>query len=369
MRPSNSPQLLIVKWISLLAPENVLVDEMPISVLGWDVGGAHLKAALVDQDGVALHVVQVACPLWRGLAELEHSVDEVLSGLSIKPSCHAVTMTGELVDLFESRAAGVNAISQLLRRKLKGTIRFYAGLKNFVDFEQVPLASDSIASANWLASACFLAEQIPNVLFIDVGSTTGDLVPIANGKVLAQGNSDAERMRLNELLYSGVVRTPLMALGPKVLFEGHLTNLAAEHFATTADVYRLTGDLLAEDDMAETADGHGKTAIESARRLARMIGHDVEYAPLEVWRKLAENFKEIHLQRLQETAEQVSKLCPSATLVGAGAGKFLVAKLAERMSRPYMDAAELIQAHSEEQRHTAALCLPAYAVARLALKD
>ncbi|MEN9724736.1 MAG: hypothetical protein RLZZ98_245 [Pseudomonadota bacterium] len=352
-----------------MVPENNLIDEKLIPVLGWDVGGAHLKAALLDECGVALHVIQVACPLWRGLVELERAVDEVLDGLAIKPTHHAVTMTGELVDLFESRAAGVNAISQLLRRKLAGTVRFYAGLKGFVDIEQVALSADSIASANWLASACFLAEQVPNALFIDVGSTTSDFVPIANGNVLAQGACDAARIRLSELLYSGVVRTPLMALGPKVLFDGELTHLAAEHFATTADVYRLTGDLLAEDDMAETADGRGKTAIESARRLARMIGHDVEDASLEVWRKLAENFKEIQLQRLQEAAEQVSKLSPLATLVGAGAGKFLVAKLAERMDRSYLDAAELIQAHSEELRHVSALCLPAYAVAHLALKD
>jgi hypothetical protein len=39
------------------------------------------------------------------------------------------------------------------------------------------------------------------------------------------------------------------------------------------------------------------------------------------------------------------------------------------MSQPYMDAAELIQMRSKEQGHAAALCLPAYAVAHLALKD
>ena len=81
------------------------------------------------------------------------------------------------------------------------------------------------------------------------------------------------------------------------------------------------------------------------------------------------DLKEIQLQRLQEAAEQVSKLSPSATLVGAGAGKFLVPKLAERMNRAYLDAAELIQAHSAELRRVSALCLPAYAVAYLALKD
>ena len=37
--------------------------------IGWDVGGAHLKAALLDTSGALLQVVQVPCALWRGLPE------------------------------------------------------------------------------------------------------------------------------------------------------------------------------------------------------------------------------------------------------------------------------------------------------------
>jgi probable H4MPT-linked C1 transfer pathway protein len=348
------------------------------SIMGWDIGGAHLKAALLDSHGVAQHVVQVACPLWRGLNELDQAIHQVQARMAQIPTRHAITMTGELVDLFENRSAGVLAIAQHLKNKLPGEVYFYAGarahastqhanIKDFVSFEQVPAAANNIASANWLASAEFVAQQMSHALFVDVGSTTTDLIAIVDGKVAAQGASDADRMCLDELVYSGVVRTPLMVFGPKVMFEGCLTNLAAEHFATTADVYRLTGDLLPEDDMADTADGAGKSGLESARRLARMIGHDVEHADLEGWRALAHTFKALQLERMREAVERISHQDLSAPLVGAGAGKFLVVDLAKRLNRPYIDATEFIRASSDHEKHWAGVCLPAYAVAHLAL--
>lgn len=348
-------------------PQSNTTNTTKNAILGWDIGGAHLKVALIDQHGVALKVLQVPCSLWRGLNELDSAVDAVLSSLKDLPEQHAVTMTGELVDLFESRAAGVLAIAQFMRQKLQGKIQFYAGIKGFVPFEQVAANADAIASANWLASAHFLAKKVPNALFVDIGSTTSDLVPIADGKICAKGFSDAARMRSDELVYSGVVRTPLMALGQRVLFEQSLTNVAAEHFATTADVYRLTGDLLLENDMAETADGAGKSLIESARRIARMVGHDVEYASLDVWQDLAQSFKTLQLQRLQDAVDRVS-IHSLSPLIGAGAGKFLVAAVAKKMDRPYMDVMDFICASSDEQKRWVGVCLPAYAVAHLALE-
>ena len=55
--------------------------------------------------------------------------------------------------------------------------------------------------------------------------------------------------------------------------------------------YRLTGDLDVTADLAETADGKGKTDLESARRLARMIGLDVENYSLDAWESLANTCK------------------------------------------------------------------------------
>lgn len=344
------------------------MPSQPQSIIGWDVGGAHLKAVLLDAEGHALSVVQVACPLWRGLHELDQAIAHICAQLPFIAHHHAVTMTGELVDIFANRHEGVLAISQKMRDQLLGDVHFYAGKQGFVLLESVAKNTPPIASANWLASASFLAQKIPEGLLVDIGSTTADFVVLANGKAEPQGMTDGERMRFDELVYTGVVRTPLMALCHKITFAGDEVNVAAEHFATTADVYRLTGELTPEEDMAETADGAGKSTFESARRLARMIGCDVEDKSLAEWKILAEAFKSKQLQILSQAAERAfgrGLLNANAPLIGVGAGRFLVAALAQLMQKPYRDVVGVSLNYSIQEAK-ASLCLPAYAVARLA---
>ena len=47
---------------------------MPITA-GYDVGGAHLKVARIE-DGRVTAVAQIACPLWLGLDRLDAALDE-----------------------------------------------------------------------------------------------------------------------------------------------------------------------------------------------------------------------------------------------------------------------------------------------------
>jgi len=336
------------------------------ATLGWDVGGAHLKAALVSATGEVLEVYQVACPLWHGIAELERALSQVLGQLKAVPHRHAVTMTGELVDIFPNRRAGVLQIAQFMAQRLNGEVLFYSAKRGFVNGSKVSLHADFIASANWHASASLIAKTIKQAVLVDIGSTTSDLILIKNSLVASQGFTDAERMRFDELIYAGVVRTPLMALCHKVEFDGHLVNVAAEYFATTADVYRLTGELADEDDMTDTADGAGKTKLESARRLARMIGHDVEDKDISVWKALAFQFRKLQLMRLQEALSHLDDVNQDRPLVGIGAGRFLVRALAEQMNKPYFDVETFIKT-SDEAAHWASVCLPAVAVASLSL--
>jgi probable H4MPT-linked C1 transfer pathway protein len=336
------------------------------ATVGWDVGGAHLKAALVSATGEVLQVCQVACPLWRGIAELERALAEVLSQLESVPERHAVTMTGELVDIFPNRRAGVLQIAQFMAEHLNGELLFYSAKQGFVDSSNVSFYADSIASANWHASASLIAKSIKQAVLLDIGSTTSDLILINDGLVASQGFSDAERMRFDELVYAGVVRTPLMALCQKVKFDGFLVNVAAEHFATTADVYGLTGELALEDDMTGTADGAGKTELESARRLARMVGHDVEDFEVSTWKALAFEFRNAQLMRLQEAFSHLVHVNQYMPLVGAGVGRFLVRALAAQINKPYLDVESLLNT-SNETTHWASVCLPAVAVASLSI--
>jgi probable H4MPT-linked C1 transfer pathway protein len=339
--------------------------------VGWDIGGAHLKAVLLDDKGEIVQVLQLPCQLWRGLDQLETAMNSILQAFKIAPSdaCHAVTMTGELVDLFPNRHTGVVEISNLTAKLLGKDTWFYAAQNNgshgFVPLERVSDVSSHIASTNWHASASALATHVQDALLIDIGSTTTDIIRIEAGKVKTGDLSDAARMADDSLVYTGIVRTPVMALAQKLPFEGAESNVAAEYFATMADVYRLSGELLPESDIAETADGKGKSALESARRLARMIGHDVEDKPIKTWKSLANSCKKLQMNQIK--AAVLKHLKPEIPIFGAGAGRFLVKQLALDLGHTYQPISARLAGNANLMlKHDLEVCFPAFAVAYLA---
>jgi probable H4MPT-linked C1 transfer pathway protein len=342
------------------------------ATLGWDIGGAHLKAVLVQLDGRAVQAIQRPCPLWRGMDQLQQAVADVLAELSWTPARHAITMTGELADIFPDRRTGVALLAQHMDDWLKGADTvIYAGPEGFLSAEAAATFTEAIASANWYASAEYLARRCSPAIFIDVGSTTSDLIVLHAGKPAARGYSDASRMQYDELVYTGVIRTPVMAVAQQLPFGGEWQRLAAEHFATMADVYRLTGELSQEYDMGETADGQGKSEQESARRLARMVGRDLADADIGHWRQLAHAVRSQQLRTLQSAVERqlsLHTLLHDAPFIGAGAGTFLVRELARIMNRPFVKASHWIDGDSSVTEW-AGVCLPAYAVAWLRAKE
>jgi probable H4MPT-linked C1 transfer pathway protein len=348
---------------------------MPIELIGWDIGGAHLKAAAVDAAGQLVAVAQAACPLWLGLDRLHSALDYIEEQLAPPPCCrHAVTMTGELVDAFAGREEGVAALVNVMAGHYGAeSVALFAGHAGFLRPGQAgPTGALQIASANWLASGLWAAANLDEALFIDIGSTTTDLLLIRQRRVEHRGYTDYERMRYDELLYTGVVRTPVMALAERAPFEGEWVNLMAEHFATTADVYRLTGELPEAADQMPAADQGEKTPAGSRRRLARLFGRDAESASPEQWRLAAEYFKERQLAKIHAGAElQRSRglLTATAPLVGAGVGRFLVRELAQRLQHPYLDFSDLFSVSTTRTEFQAADCAPAAAVACLALRN
>jgi probable H4MPT-linked C1 transfer pathway protein len=159
-----------------------------------------------------------------------------------------------------------------------------------------------------------------------------------------------------------------MALAGAVPFAGQRQRLMAEYFATVADVHRLTGALPADADQHDTADGRGKSPEDSARRLARMLGRDLESADMAAWRRLARHLSERQLQMIQSAAERALSrgvVAEDAPVIGAGIGRFLAVALAERLGRPYIDFATLVSG-TPEACEWAARCAPAAAVAALA---
>ncbi|AWB20504.1 H4MPT-linked C1 transfer pathway protein [Methylobacterium currus] len=347
-------------------------------VIGWDLGGVHVKAALVE-GGRVQAVVQAPCPLWNGLPALDATVAS-LPDWARAPARHAVTMTGELTDCFSDRADGVAQLAAWTARNLKGEVAIYAGRSGFVAPEAAASRAPDIASANWHATAALVGTMQPDALLVDIGSTTADLIPIRGGQPRAIGYSDAERLETGELVYTGVVRTPLLALSQTAPFRGRRTALMAECFATTADAYRLLGLLLAAEDQQDTADLKGKSTHETEIRLARMIGRDRHEGTSADWARLAGFFAEAQLRLLHDAAGLILSrgelgegelgedgLDHAAPVVICGAGRFVAARLAARLGRPVVDLADLIAPRlAPEATAFASTCGPAVAVGLLA---
>jgi len=306
-------------------------------VLGWDIGGAHLKLALAEGNRIVA-ARQVPCALWQGLDKLREAIATGLDGLP-DAGRYAVTMTGELTDLFPDRASGVAAILDLLAEVVGGSgIAVYGTDGGFLAIEAAKAAPDRIGSANWHATAHWLARAICDGVLLDIGSTTTDIVPFIAGAVAARGMTDADRLATGELVYTGVVRTPLMAVAQRVPFEGRELGVMAEYFATAADAHRLAGTLPEGADLHPAADGRGKSPAESRARLARMIGMDAAAASDDAWRRLADAFIRHQIGQIEAAVAGVLStvdLAPAAPVVGAGTGRFLAEQIARRLDRPY----------------------------------
>ncbi len=346
---------------------------MNTDIFGWDIGGAHLKVARLDASGNVSSVHQLACPLWRGVGELARSAAPLAGMFELPGAVHAVTMTGELCDVFATRADGVRAILGAFTELVGGDarIRVFAGKAGWLSpREAMSSGGGAVASANWLALAVHVAEQVGDGVLIDVGSTTTDVIPFSAGAVRAEGHDDATRLASGELVYTGVVRTPVASVCTRVPFRGRWQPLAAETFATMADVHRLCGTLTERHDLMETADGGAKDVPASARRLARMVGCDLAGAAgLAEMRQLAQYVA----RRQRGTIADALALVMSrggaanadAPLVGAGAGRFVVAALAAAVGRAYRPFEQLVGAGSA-LGDAVAVAAPAVSVARLA---
>ncbi|MBN8915746.1 MAG: S-layer protein [Rhizobiales bacterium] len=333
-------------------------------LIGWDVGGAHLKRAVLGPDGALVSIHLAPCALWQGLDRLREAMATMppVSGRSV------VTMTGELVDLWPDRATGVIDIATELGVILGPDTRIYAGRAGFVSLSEAHLNTADIASANWHATAAALAAISGDGILADIGSTTTDLITFAGSQLCFRGYSDAARLETGELVYSGAARTPVMALTQALPFRGRLVPLMAEYFATTADVHRLTGELPEGADLHPAADGGDKTCDASARRLLRMVGRDLGPSTMEEAKALAAAAAEVQMHRLHMALAQVLSaggVASDAPLIGAGVGRFLVGRLAQRAGRPYLHAG-LLLAGDTRLAGLAADCAPAVAVARLA---
>ncbi|MTD96163.1 hypothetical protein GIW81_17625 [Hyphomicrobium sp. xq] len=338
---------------------------MPITA-GYDVGGAHLKVALTD-DGRTIAVRQIPCPLWRGMEQLDAALVEAIA-LIARAEQHAVTMTGELCELFPDRQTGVREIVSHLATELDADLRVYMGLRGFAGTATAMAEPASVGSMNFLASAALVARSLPGALLIDMGSTTTDIIPIVDSMPCPRGITDGERLMTSELIYTGLTRTDPCVVAHSGRLRGREQRLAAGGFASMADVRRILGELPDGIDQHATADGRGKSIEESIARFARVFGRDAENASPAEWRDAAREIADKQMEEIRLAATSVMaefKQLSAAPVVVAGIGASQIAALMAQQGKAIVHFSTLANA-AADCADWATYCAPAVAVALLA---
>ena len=329
---------------------------------GWDIGGAHLKVCRCDQYGNIINSLELVCPLWQGLTGLRQTLQQALALLGNQQDQHFITLTGESADCFANRQQGVTDILTTISAFLViEHCHVFSQSQQWLTLAEAQKHWQQVASMNWLATAGWLAKTQSEALLIDIGSTTSDIIVIQNSQPRLHAFDDIGRLQSGELVYSGVIRTPLMALAQTIPFAGQQQRVANEVFATTADIWRLLNQLPSEIS-DQSADGQSWQLAHCRQRLARMAGTDMERYPESDWQELANWYAQQQIRQLLDSCRQVIEnhtLSANAPVIGAGAGRFLAAILAEKLARPYQDLADLTA------NGQAAITAPASALALL----
>lgn len=328
-------------------------------VIGWDIGGVNTKAARVAGAGA---LVARAAPyeIQRDPAALAPLLTRLATELGGGPlDRHAVTMTAELSQLFRTKREGVAFVLDAVAVAFpKASVRVWSVDGRWRTPAQARSEPLAVAAANWAATAHLVGRTRPECLLIDVGSTTTDIVPIAQGQPAAVGRTDPERLRAGELVYTGALRTPVEAMAARVPLDGEPTDVAAEGFALAGDVHLWRGALAPADYTVPTPDGRPATREFAGERLARSVCADREMLDEARISVIADALWEAQLTRILEGVARVRARHPAlGSAVVTGLGAFLAAEAAGR--------AGLRVTHLSDTLGPAARHAPAAAVALL----
>ncbi len=306
-----------------------------MKIAGFDIGGANTDLAIIDfEDGEIKKIIVdfEYLPMWSQNDRLESVlIDLIERNLPIEQiDAVGISMTAELVDAFNTKAEGVLDIATTCEKLFDVPVA-YIGVDNVLSISDLVQNPLEVAAANWIATSQIVAEIEPNCIFIDTGSTTTDIIPIKDGKECAVGRTDFERSATGELIYTGTLRTNVTSFVDSIPIGDKTYRVASELFAITADVYNALGLIKKEDYVCATADGSGKTKVESERRLSRVVCADLDILSHEEVLEMADY---IHKQQVRQIAcglKDVSEREGLDTVVVTGLGKDILCAEAARL--------------------------------------
>lgn len=305
-----------------------------MKVLTFDIGGANIKRLAFDFDTGEFKSEIHYFPFWQKKEEFS----AFLQNLSEDSDRVGITMTAELADVFSCKGEGVRHIVRVCEDVFDAPV--YLSLDGaLLKAGDVNYPLD-LAAANWIASIYYLEKKFSEGILIDCGSTTTDIIPFRSGEALYK-RTDLERLRSGQLVYTGILRTPVNTIVDSVPLNGEMVGISSEHFAITADVYNILGVIDTDGYSCKTLDGKGRGRLESMRRISRLLCADFEEIGEKAVIDICKYVRERQVERIATALER----CGQKDAYICGTGKILAEEACARAGINSVDLSAITPAH------------------------
>ena len=264
-----------------------------MKIAGFDIGGANTDLAVIDFNNGEIENMEVDfayLPMWSNNDDLSRVLVELIENICPVSEIDAVgiSMTAELVDAYDTKKDGVLDVVKKCEKTFSCPIA-YVGVDGMLSKE------------------------------------------VKDGKECAIGKSDFDRSATGELVYTGTLRTNLASFLDKVELNGKEYRVASELFAQTADVYTVL-DLITEDDyICDTFDGEGKSKLDCAKRIARVVCADLEMLSMDDIIEMCEFIHKKQVEQIADGLKQVHETQNLDLIVTTGLGKDILDKKAAEL--------------------------------------
>ena len=261
-----------------------------MKIAGFDIGGANTDLAVIDFNNGEIENMEVDfayLPMWSNNDDLSRVLVELIENICPVSEIDAVgiSMTAELVDAYDTKKDGVLDVVKKCEKTFSCPIA-YVGVDGMLSKEEIEMTPLKAAAANWIATA---------------------------------------------QIYTGTLRTNLASFLDKVELNGKEYRVASELFAQTADVYTVL-DLITEDDyICDTFDGEGKSKLDCAKRIARVVCADLEMLSMDDIIEMCEFIHKKQVEQIADGLKQVHETQNLDLIVTTGLGKDILDKKAAEL--------------------------------------
>jgi probable H4MPT-linked C1 transfer pathway protein len=275
-------------------------------IMGLDIGGANTDCCIYrikDNKATLINSAKEYLPMWEKKDQLEECLHNFKKDYRI--DVVIATTTAELADGYTSKKEGVFDITSKVMNVFKDSIVKFVTFNGLKDFKYVKNNPLDAAAANWIATSHMISKISSDCIFMDMGTTTTDIIPIKNSIESARGHSDLERLCSGELVYTGMLRTNVATITNKIPIRDEKATVSSELFSTTADVHHILGNIKEEEYTCSTSDNEDTSIDSCKRRLARVICADLDMLTDEEINNIARHVEKEQINQITNALKKV----------------------------------------------------------------